>query len=395
VPVTLTHVGLEPRSVSAAKPDGTRLLEGADFSVDSGAGKVTFPQTVGKVNIDFFPPVSRSTPPLPDLVNQPYTGDGLPVLDIPSSARPAAPEIAYVVPIFKWDPVKKQGATIKSARSASALRVYLERPWWSSGVDELLGVVTWPNAEAGSAATIDKTVAPFVSDWGRDPVFNSPVLPSAHPRLASFTSSPGILHGSGLKIDERAGVLVNVAGHPVAYDAARKLWYCDIRIDVGSSYTPIVRLALARYQQHSVPGVELSRIVLADFMQVAPGRGVTVVQKKGKVTVTVSGKSYSKAAKALAGPGYARAVLERRDKTLGNDPVLGWKQVGGPKELRVENVRGGKVWVGTLDLPSARGGEYRIAVEQYEELPADRRGRSILTTTGKRLVFSDVIPLKP
>jgi hypothetical protein len=189
-------------------------------------------------------------------------------------------------------------------------------------------------------------------------------------------------------------MLVNVAGHAVAYDPARGLWYCDIHLNVGKSYTPIVRLALARYQQHSVAGVELSRIVLADFMQIAPGRGVTVVQKKGKVTVTVSGQSYTKAAKAIPGPGYARAFLERRDKSLGDDPVLGWKQVGDAKTLHAESVRGGKVWVGTLDMPSGRG-EYRIAVEQYEELPADRRGRGLLTTTGRRLVFSDVIPLKP
>ena len=202
-PIPLSGAGLEPRSLTVTSPDGAaRFAEGVDYNLDPPAGTVTFLKDVGPVKIKFFPPVSRATPPLPNVVDGPYTPNVLPILDVPSSARPAAPDIAFVVPIFKWEPVKKTGSKVTSSRSPSALRVYLERPWWTSGVDELLGVVTWPGAETGSSATISKRVAPFVSDWGRDPLFNSPALPSPHPRLNSFPNSPATLRGAGLTLEE-------------------------------------------------------------------------------------------------------------------------------------------------------------------------------------------------
>ena len=161
-----------------------------------------------------------------------------------------------------------------------------------------------------------------------------------------------------------------------------------------------MRLALARYQQHSLPGVELSRVVLADFMQVAPGRAVSVTLKKfhGKSyvgSVTLSGRSYTKAAKSVPGPGYARVILEKRDTAI-DDAVVGWKQVGSPHAMDDVNLpRGaGKGWVAkNILLPGS--GTYRLVVEQYEELPIDKRTKGIQKIVGRRLVFSDVIPLNP
>ena len=37
------------------------------------------------------------------------------------------------------------------------------------------------------------------------------------------------------------------------FDQVRKLWYCDLQLDAGTSYFPFVKLALARYQPHSIP----------------------------------------------------------------------------------------------------------------------------------------------
>ena len=69
---------------------------------------------------------------------------------------------------------------------------------------------------------------------------------------------------------EVPGQLVSVAPHEVHADLDRRLWYCDIELAPGPSYFPFVRLALARYQPNSMAGVELSRIVLADFAQLTP-----------------------------------------------------------------------------------------------------------------------------
>ncbi|HVN52577.1 MAG TPA: hypothetical protein VMT43_14170, partial [Acidimicrobiales bacterium] len=61
---------------------------------------------------------------------------------IKSSARPAAPKLKWALPTFTWggtgssgDPHTKRGGSV---------RLYLERPWWSSGDGEQLAVVCWP-----------------------------------------------------------------------------------------------------------------------------------------------------------------------------------------------------------------------------------------------------------
>ncbi|KPV46237.1 hypothetical protein SE17_43490, partial [Kouleothrix aurantiaca] len=70
---------------------------------------------------------------------------------------------------------------------------------------------------------------------------------------------------------------VGVVGFPVEYDPERQMWFCDITLNVdGSSYTPFVRMALARYQPHALADAKLSRVVLADFAQLTPDRSLVV-----------------------------------------------------------------------------------------------------------------------
>ena len=94
--------------------------------------------------------------------------------------------------------------------------------------------------------------AEYVTDWGADPVFGSSALPSLHPRVSTFSNATE--SGFGLSIEEDAGISVNVAGHPVLFDATRNLWYCDIAINTGATYTPMVRMALARTSPTQSPG---------------------------------------------------------------------------------------------------------------------------------------------
>ncbi|GLP80575.1 hypothetical protein [Mycobacterium antarcticum] len=72
-------------------------------------------------------------------------------LSIPSSHRPDPAQVAYVVPTWSWDDhlgvgiegplMPNLGVTQIRTRVGGGLRVYLARPWFSSGEDELLGVV--------------------------------------------------------------------------------------------------------------------------------------------------------------------------------------------------------------------------------------------------------------
>src|SRR5262249_50812389 len=91
----------------------------------------------------------------------------------------------------------------------------------------------------------------------------------------------------GLTLEELSGVSaaanvrVAIAAYPVQFDSNQGLWFCDFTLDHGITYGFFVRLALARYQPKSNPGLELSRVVLADFVQQPPDRTVTVSAAMG------------------------------------------------------------------------------------------------------------------
>ena len=52
------------------------------------------------------------------------------------------------------------------------MRIYLERPWFSSGDGELLGVLLARGGDDNSARLReDQSGFPFVSKWGADPIW--------------------------------------------------------------------------------------------------------------------------------------------------------------------------------------------------------------------------------
>ena len=73
-------------------------------------------------------------------------------LSVPSSRRPDPPDVQYVVPTWTWEErtvrgvdLRARGARLPSTslrtRTGGGLRIYMKRPWYSSGAGELLGVV--------------------------------------------------------------------------------------------------------------------------------------------------------------------------------------------------------------------------------------------------------------
>jgi hypothetical protein len=263
-----------------------------------------------------------------------------------NSARPAAPEVLYVIPTFRWER-QDDGPHRTHVRHGNAVRVWLRRPWFSSGDGEQLGVVLepavrlphgWERVAATDVATgvtakgvvrqplvrtrplrgvigppqpnqpnmittdilritalnptseeIGKMLRPYVTAWGSDPIWKS-ATPALPPTVAAFPQHTG--YATGLTLDELpSNVTVVVAAHEVYFDRARKLWYCDIEIDTGNSYFPFVRLALARIQPHSVPNAHLSRVVMTDFIQLVPSRTAVVALSPGTAAITVRGLS--------------------------------------------------------------------------------------------------------
>lgn len=215
-----------------------------------------------------------------DLVTLP--GPPAAVVDILSTRRPDPPRVAYIVPTFKWEE-SNGGQTRK--RVGRGLRIYLERPWFSSGDDEKLGIVLGEPRASDPAGTsppvISTAVRRYVSEWGSDPVTSGPV-PNVNRDLvpADFVTE-GKVTASDLtlaELDDNASLTVRAVGYGVTFNADRQLWYTDIELDPGRAYYPYLRLALARLQTHAVANAKLSPVVRADFVQLVADRTATVVR---------------------------------------------------------------------------------------------------------------------
>ncbi|MDQ1651685.1 MAG: hypothetical protein QOI35_885 [Cryptosporangiaceae bacterium] len=299
------------------------------------------------------------------------------MVGVPSSARPAPPAPLYVVPTFAWSATPSNGGT-ESTRKGGGLRIYLDRPWWSSGDGELLGVVLW--AAPAGATTIDPLVKPYVTGWGRDPLYLAAPTPHLMPTVADFPRAT--LTRAGVHLAERDSI-VSVAGHPVQADPDRKLWFCDVELTPGQAHQPFVRLALARFQPNSLVGAEISHVVLADFAQLAPDRTASVIygSDPNAVNLGVTGSSYGLSMAGGVPTGVVEVTVERRDPGIPGD--LGWVAEA-PQVLTAQPLSSGDTsWHGKVKLPVARGSEpMQLVVREFEGLAG-----------GPRLTYTDVIAL--
>jgi hypothetical protein len=328
---------------------------------------------------------------------------------IPSSARPTAPKVRYVVPAFKWtrtDPANfSANVTTRVSTRTGALRVFLERPWFSSGDDERLAVVLAPGPAPSDA------IKPYVTQWANDPIRVS-ASPAA--QLPAPSNFPRRLkeEDDTVWLSEPNSGSVMVASHKVQYDEQRQLWYCDIEVDAGAAYFPFLRLALARYQpstEHaprSVEGVELSRVVLTDIVQLVPTRTTTVkLIQQGKdfelFEVTVKGSTYTGVAGSnpkVKVSSKIEVTAEWRDPKTGgeldwieDDPAVNESALSEGEMNSQSIIWKGNIRLGFLSPPPER----RIVVKEWESLsptPAMAGGDNDNT---KRLVYAEHFTAPP
>jgi hypothetical protein len=180
----------------------------------------------------------------------------------------------------------------------------------------------------------------------------------------------------------------------VEYDTSRELWFCDIEFSNPTSYAPLVRMALARYQSHSIQGVELSRVVLADFVQLAPDRSAVVSinpTDPAQARVFVGG---------LAPGGPATPLLtvnieQRMPRALTN---MGWEPapssvVTVTEDQPAPNQPDNVLWAGTVVFKSAPAiGDYRVVIREFERIAIWTGSTSGDTEYGQRLVYAAIIP---
>ena len=288
------------------------------------------------------------------------------VVEVPASAPPLAPDLGYVVPTFGWQ--RQQGTNLmRSVRFGGGLRIYLRRPWFSSGEGELLGVTLWSNRVPIDDDARERLTA-YVTQWGMDPTWQTASLPAV-PATWSFPNA--VAADFDLPLVDGTGE-VDVVGFQPQFDQTRGLWFADVTVDAGETYMPFIRLALVRYQPHALVGVQLSRVVLADFAQLTPDRTSTVTVEPYNPRVlnaAVSGVTPIGPDQQLP---QVDVRVQRRDPALAGD--VAWVGVDpADASIALTPAGGGSdptLWAGTVTFAAdPEAGAHRLLVTEYESLP--------------------------
>ncbi|MGX5515368.1 hypothetical protein [Bacillus cereus] len=313
-------------------------------------------------------------------------------LEILSTARPIIPSVRYILPTFSWSQTTDYNKNVTSVRKGGSLRVYLDRPWYSSGEGEFLGIVLGQNIPDQN-----NELYKYSSFRGQDPVWASSDLPVLE--LQSFKNSYKIFRNVSLEMEnniESVDVVCFTMDKEKNFDPKQKLWFCDIDLDMGDSYYPFIRLALARFQPNSILGKELSKVVLADFVQTAPTRALTVTRdifKPGQFNISVTGVA-NITQNSTVTTNQVEVLVQRRNTDI-KDETLGWEDLplkGGltPGNPNVQDI---VVWNGQVSIPAEyQSGQLRMLVQEYEIWPL-ATPPGLPPSTDKRLVYVDTISL--
>lgn len=314
--------------------------------------------------------------------------EGQAVFGLPSTARPHAATVQMVVPYFTWTTEEIDGSTVRRVRSGG-LRVWLDRPWWSSGAGEQLGVVF----DSSPADDADERIRPYLTTWAPDPARPSrPTGAPIFPRAAAVASG---LHLAEAPLNAPP---VMVAAHNVDWDANRGAWFTDIEVrDLPTNpenpysypYAPFVRLAIARYQPSSLPTTELSAVTVTDPVQLPVHRSAEIRRDFTEVQVSLNGLRMASAGLAEIGIQVAKKVPR------GTPDELAWTLVGEMVPLGGAHSTSDHTEVpgyhGGMTVPNVPADSVqRLVIREYETFWPDP---SLPDGPGRRLIYADAVAL--
>ena len=216
-----------------------------------------------------------------------------------------------------------------------------------------------------------------------------------------------------LNLEEGAPGQVSVVGYPVAFDAERQKWYCDLTVATGSpSYTPFIRLALVRYQPHALQNAKLSRVVLADFAQLTPDRAAVIMADPyhpRQLRVTVSGvvpqapvpQTDPNVSALVTTPTKIEVTVQQLDPTLNSD--LAWQDVPQTAvtiaQITPPGMDQSVLWTGSINFaqPPAEN-QFRLLIREYEYVSAEYTNDEVINDHSihhqpRRLVYAESIVL--
>jgi hypothetical protein len=259
----------------------------------------------------------------------------------------AKPDVAYLMPAFQWHVTRGKKVTESTARDFfldrgaqqielqrdAFMRIYLHRPWHSSGPEQLAVIVAPamlntiltgathdpppPEAEEQISTlypkdgglfnpavdadnpsfaeeplanyVIDSNLRQLVSRWGFDPVWNEHAFPPLSIDHFSARTKIARIYDQLSEVDTSSGGVslrrpLWLALHEVHYDSAKERWYADIKLDIsagGPTYdaVPFVRLGIGTYQPNGAEGRRLSPVTVCDMFKMLGKRTLRVTRR--------------------------------------------------------------------------------------------------------------------
>jgi hypothetical protein len=324
----------------------------------------------------------------------------LPPVSIPSSARPSPPVVLSVSPAFNRRIVDDDGAgRAQRIRRGKTVRIELARPWNVSGEGEQLAVVI---AAEASKEYLEEA-GRHVSRLYRDPIWKTAGV-GGYLQRDAFLDSVGPMTCTL----QETGQPVVAIPVDVFFDEDTDRWCADVELPMFTAeyllpepdrpYSPLVRLAVARYQRESIHGCELSRTVMTDFVSLLPDRTLFVSMSADgpveQVHLQLNGAEPK-------GPQPNKVIAVVETATL---PEGAFGDVSDVTSADPDHVglwhRDGQVVIGVLNAPLAplqvrhNTGSVRIVVREIEDIAspvAKAEDGTFAADLQQRTVFMDVV----
>ncbi|MEL6870240.1 MAG: hypothetical protein AAFO81_10610 [Pseudomonadota bacterium] len=277
-------------------------------------------------------------------------------LHVPASAPPPPPDIAYVMPTFRHTSETPEPYVARAAQHGDGLRIYLQRGWFASGIDEQLALV-FADAPYADNARDD------VSVWGVNTLHHTADLPGQ--LLAEHVTSGGdpVMH-----VDESDRATLRIP-HAVQFSAEHNRTFVNVEFVPQLTFMPLVRLVVARYQPYAIDGCHHSPTTTTDFVPLAPGRHVTV-QKAAALRWSIDmrgggASSPDGGSDALV----VEAIIEGLPKNTPHDSAA-WIAIGPAVTLSASQVDAFSFqWTGDVLQQETSGiGHKRLVIREYETL---------------------------
>ncbi|MFG3116289.1 hypothetical protein ACGF4C_17985 [Streptomyces sp. NPDC048197] len=307
-----------------------------------------------------------------------------------SSSRPAVPQVLDCLPTLAFETSGSLPGTLTRHRRGGGLRLYLARPWFTSGSGELLAVLVPEEGEEPSEGAY-----PFITLMGRDPAHRS--APVTLPTPAHFPGAERVRSGLVLPDPDAffPGFTVTAVGFRPQFAEESGRWVCDLDVDLGDAYLPFVRLALARFQPDSLEGEHLSPIVHTPVLRTLPDRVLTV-EGTDPLTVRLSGPNYL--SDFTVGGGVSPEVsvsLLQRDPEVPDDAVA-WRKLDETEILLdpEDTSRPDQTYAGEFSLPSPLPpGPLRLLVTESAVSGSDFAVSELFGPLGTQVIYADTVPL--